>query len=151
LFIGVKNLGKKPPESRYTASIKIINGINHQEAKMIIGHSAQLPAVETRDEIVHRGPVQRRTLIDAKDTGESGVLLVTFGPGARLNFHAHTYEQILYVTEGKGIVATREKEEVVTPGDCIYIPAGEVHWHGATEDSSFSHLAIQRPGIRLAE
>jgi quercetin dioxygenase-like cupin family protein len=118
---------------------------------MIIGHSDKIQAVETSDEIVHKGPVHRKTLVETKDTGGFGVLLVTFGPGARLNFHAHTYEQILYVTEGKGIVATRDKEEVVTPGDCIYIAPGEIHWHGATQDSSFAHLAIQKAGIRLAE
>jgi quercetin dioxygenase-like cupin family protein len=78
-------------------------------------------------------------------------LLVTFGPGARLNFHTHTYEQILYVTEGKGIVATKKEEKTVTPGAVIYIEPGEVHWHGATKDSSFSHIAIQKPGIKLAE
>jgi quercetin dioxygenase-like cupin family protein len=118
---------------------------------MIIASSDQLEAVETRDEIVGQGPVHRKTLIDPGDTGGFGVLLVTFGPGARLNFHAHTYEQILYVTEGKGVVATRTEEATVTPGTCIFIPPGEVHWHGAAEDSSFTHLAIQKPGIRLAE
>jgi len=90
-------------------------------------------------------------LIDAKETGGFSVLLVTFSPGARLNFHTHTFEQILYVTEGKGIVATRKMEKIVTPGEVIFIAPGEVHWHGATKDSSFSHIAIQKPGIKLAQ
>ena len=90
-------------------------------------------------------------MIDAKDTGGFGILLVTFNPGARLNFHTHTFEQILYVTEGKGIVATKQEEQTVTPGTVIFIAPGEVHWHGATEDSSFTHIAIQRPGIQLAQ
>ncbi len=118
---------------------------------MIIVNSENIAAVETRDEIVNKGPVNRKALIDAKDTGGFGILLVTFGPGARLNFHTHTYEQILYVTEGKGIVATKQEERVVTPGAVIFIPPGEVHWHGATGDSSFSHIAIQKPGIQLAQ
>jgi quercetin dioxygenase-like cupin family protein len=118
---------------------------------MIVANSNKVAAVETADEIVHRGPVHRKALIDAKDTGGFSVLLVTFGPGARLNFHTHTFEQILYVTEGRGIVATKEKEQVVTSGEVIYIAPGEVHWHGATKDSSFSHIAIQKPGIKLAE
>ncbi len=117
---------------------------------MITVNSADVEAVPTEDEIVGQGPVYRKTLIDAKDTGGFSVLLVTFGPGARLNFHTHTFEQILYVTEGKGIVATREKERVVTPGEVIYIAPGEVHWHGATADASFAHIAIQKPGIQLA-
>ncbi|HUT67301.1 MAG TPA: cupin domain-containing protein [Dehalococcoidales bacterium] len=118
---------------------------------MIVVNSDNIEATETRDEIVGRGPVYRKGLIDAKDTGGFGILLVTFGPGARLNFHTHTFEQILYVTEGKGIVATEEEEQVVTPGAVIFIPPGEVHWHGATGDSSFSHIAIQKPGIKLAQ
>lgn len=118
---------------------------------MIFVNSSDIKAVPTDDEIVGRGPVQRKELISAKDTGGFSVLLVTFGPGAKLNFHTHTYEQILYVTEGKGIVATKEVEKTVTPGAVIYIEPGEIHWHGATEDSSFSHIAIQKPGIKLAE
>jgi len=118
---------------------------------MIVVNSDNVESVPTRDEIVGSGPVSRKALIDAEDTGGYGILLVTFGPGARLNFHTHTYEQILYVTEGKGIVATKDEEKVVTPGAVIFIAPGEVHWHGATDDSSFTHLAIQKPGIKLAE
>lgn len=118
---------------------------------MIVVNSTKVEAVPTKDEIVGKGPVYRKALIDAKDTGGFSVLLVTFGPGAKLNFHTHTYEQILYVTEGKGIVATKQKEHTVTPGDVIYIAPGEVHWHGATKDASFSHIAIQKPGIKLAQ
>jgi len=118
---------------------------------MIIARSDKVAAVVTSDEIVGKGPVHRKNLIDTKDTGGFGVLLVTFGPGARLNFHTHTFEQILYVTEGKGVVATHDKEATVGPGDCIYIQPGEAHWHGAAKDSSFTHLAIQKPGIKLAK
>ncbi len=118
---------------------------------MIVVNSNDIKAVETKDEIVGQGPVNRKELIGVKETGGFGALLVTFNPGARLNFHTHASEQILYVTEGKGIVATKEKEYIVTPGSTIYIAPGEVHWHGATQDSSFTHLAIQKIGIKLAE
>ena len=118
---------------------------------MIVMNHNDVKAEETSDEIVGKGPVHRKTLIDAGDTGGFGALLVTFAPGAKLNFHTHTCEQILYVTEGKGIVATRDEEVVITPGSTVYIAPGEVHWHGATDDSSMSHIAIQKPGIALAE
>jgi quercetin dioxygenase-like cupin family protein len=118
---------------------------------MIVVNSENVTAEETKDEIVRKGPVYRKALIDAKDTGGFGVLLVTFGPDARLNFHAHTYEQILYVTEGRGIVATKSKEYTVTPGTTVFIPPGEVHWHGAVKDAPFAHIAIQKPGIKLAQ
>ncbi len=121
---------------------------------MIVVNSNDVDTVElneTNDQIVGKGPVIRKELISTKDTGGFGVLLVTFKPGARLNFHTHTYEQILYVTEGKGIVATKSKKYTVTPGAIVYIEPGEIHWHGAAEDSSFSHICIQKPGIKLAK
>ncbi|MFH1647382.1 MAG: cupin domain-containing protein [Chloroflexota bacterium] len=117
---------------------------------MIVVNSESVKSEETSDEIVGRGPVYRKALIDPKATGGPGVLLVTFGKGARLNFHVHDYEQILYVTEGKGIVATRDKEYVITPGATVFIAPGEDHWHGATADTSMTHLAIQKPGIKLS-
>jgi quercetin dioxygenase-like cupin family protein len=118
---------------------------------MIVIDSGNVEAEETRDEIVAKGEVHRKALIDSGDTGGFGILLVTFSPGARLNFHTHTYEQILYVTEGKGVVATHDEEKIVTPGTVIYIEPGEAHWHGATDDSPFAHIAIQKPGIKLAQ
>jgi len=118
---------------------------------MIISNAENLTAVETVDEIVGQRPVYRKELMSAEATGAGNVLLVTFEPGARLNFHTHDYEQYLIITDGEGIVATREEERIVRPGDVVFIAPGEVHWHGATANSSFTHLCIQRPGIRLAE
>jgi quercetin dioxygenase-like cupin family protein len=118
---------------------------------MIVVSPDDVATVETKDEIVGKGPVWRKELVSSAATGGAGILLVTFEPGARLNFHAHDYEQILIVTEGTGIVATHDEERRLKPGDVAFIAPGEVHWHGATEDGSFSHVCIQKPGIRLAE
>lgn len=67
---------------------------------------------------------------------------VTFRPGERTKFHTHDGIQILYVTDGEGVVATRDDQEIVSEGDLIMFPPGEEHWHGTSEDgdSSFSHL-----------
>ena len=116
---------------------------------MIINNAANVTAEQTSDDIVGRGPVYRKELMSAAATGGHGILLVTFEPGARLNFHIHDYEQILVVTEGTGIVATRDEERVVTTGDVVYIAPGENHWHGATQDSRFSHIAMNWRGTRL--
>lgn len=75
-------------------------------------------------------------------TGKIQIVNVQFAPGARNKFHTHSRAQILYVTEGKGIIATRDKQQIVEPGTTIFIPAGEEHWHGASNDSSFAHLSI---------
>ena len=56
-------------------------------------------------------------------------------------------EDLLVVTAGKGIVATESERRVVNPGDVIFIPAGEKHWHGAAEDSTFSHIYVSKKGI----
>ena len=54
------------------------------------------------------------------------------------------------MTEGRG-VASKEKEYVIIPGCVVHIPAGENHGHGATGESSMTHLNIQKAGIHLAE
>lgn len=103
------------------------------------------------DVIVGRAPVSGRRLLSTDQADGWAASLTTFGIGGRLNWHTHDSEQILLITEGRGIVATKEKEYVVTPGSIVYIPAGENHWHGACDDSSMTHLNVQRAGIHLAE
>ena len=94
---------------------------------------------------IFKGKVSIQSLIGEKND-ELRVIMVNFSPGAVNVFHSHTFDQILYVTEGTGIVATEKEEVTVTPGTIIFIPAGEKHWHGATQDSAFSHIAIMPPG-----
>jgi len=120
---------------------------------MIVINSSDVEAVANKegDPMVAKGPVYMRRLIDPNMAGGSSVLLVTFGRGARLNFHTHTAEQFLYITEGKGIIATEKEEQVVTPGTLVIIPPGEVHWHGATEDSSFTHFAMCRGETKVTQ
>jgi len=88
------------------------------------------------------GPVTRQILLP--DSKEFNINVVNFGKGVRNKFHAHDSEQILVVTAGKGIIATETEERVITPGDVVIIPAGEKHWHGATKDSSMSHIYVSR-------
>lgn len=89
------------------------------------------------------GKIYSQFVINEKHGAEKiHIGMIKFAPGARNKFHTHNTEQILFVTEGKGIVATQDKEYVVTPGMVIFVPPGEVHWHGATKDSPFTHLAV---------
>ena len=85
------------------------------------------------------------------DSQEYDIKKVNFGRGVRLKLHAHDSEQILIVTTGKGIVATQQEKRVVVPGDVIFIPAGEKHWHGAMSDSEFSHIFIYRRGSKYTQ
>lgn len=104
---------------------------------------ANAPSADTQGGIFTGGTVNTRTLIDS-DMGalETRAAIVTFAPGARTKMHTHDHEQILYILTGEGIVANEEKEYVATPGKIFLIPAGERHWHGATAQSSFSHLYV---------
>ena len=71
------------------------------------------------------------------------VALVRFTPGARSNWHRHAVGQTLHVTEGVGLVGTRDGSVVrVRAGDTVICPPGEEHWHGAAADTFMSHLAM---------
>ncbi|RJQ49009.1 MAG: cupin domain-containing protein [Desulfobacteraceae bacterium] len=76
--------------------------------------------------------------------GDFNMSVINFGRGVRNKFHVHQSDQILIVTAGKGIVATEKEQRVVSTGDVILFPKGEKHWHGATEDSEFSHIYITK-------
>lgn len=107
--------------------------------KIIEGKKAE---VEKRSGGVFIGTMETMLLIDGGDSKEFRANIVTFHPGTRNKFHIHDHEQILFVTHGKGIVATEKEERTVTVGDIILIPAGENHWHGTAKDSAFSHLYV---------
>ncbi len=95
------------------------------------------------DPLFFGGKVTLQNVIEENHQGSKiQLILVNFEPGARNKLHSHDSEQILIVTQGKGIVATKDNEFTVTPGMVAYIPPGEQHWHGATQDSSFSHISI---------
>ena len=83
--------------------------------------------------------------------GNFNMAVVNFGKGVRNKFHTHESDQILIVTAGKGIVATEHEQREVTVGDVILFPTGEKHWHGATEDSVFSHIYISRTGQKTTQ
>ena len=78
--------------------------------------------------------------------GDYNMSIVNFGRGVRNKFHIHESDQVLIITAGKGIVATEQEQRVVSVGDIIFFPAGEKHWHGATDDSEFSHIYIIKAG-----
>ncbi|WP_028401558.1 (R)-mandelonitrile lyase [Ectobacillus panaciterrae] len=68
---------------------------------------------------------------------------VTFEPGARNNWHTHPGGQILLVTRGKGYYQEEGKPvQVLHEGDVVKIDPDVKHWHGATPDSWFTHIAI---------
>jgi len=92
-----------------------------------------------------------QSIIDTDLSKNFLITQVNFGRGVRNKFHKHSTEQVLIVTEGKGIVATEKEEITVSVGDIIYIPKGEKHWHGAAKGSTFSHIYVWPPNSKLTQ
>ena len=69
---------------------------------------------------------------------------VTFEPGARTAWHTHPLGQRLIVTAGCGLAQRwGGPVEQIRPGDLVWFPPGEKHWHGATPTTAMTHIAIQ--------
>jgi quercetin dioxygenase-like cupin family protein len=69
---------------------------------------------------------------------------VTFEPGARTAWHTHALGQTLIVTAGCGRAQRwGGPVEEIRPGDVVWFPPGEKHWHGAAPTTAMTHIAIQ--------
>jgi len=90
------------------------------------------------------GSVRVDPLMQAPDPARVAGASVTFEPGARTAWHTHPLGQTLIVTSGRGWVQVwGGRVEEVHPGDVVWFPPGEKHWHGATPTTAMTHIAIQ--------
>lgn len=90
------------------------------------------------------GTVRIDPLFSAAEPARTGGALVTFEPGARTAWHTHPLGQTLIVTAGCGRVQREGGPvEEIRPGDVVWFPSGERHWHGAGPTTAMSHIAIQ--------
>jgi quercetin dioxygenase-like cupin family protein len=90
------------------------------------------------------GSVRIDRLFQADDPARVQGASVTFEPGARTAWHTHPLGQTLIITSGCGWVqAEGSPVEEVRPGDVVWFPPKVKHWHGATETTAMSHIAIQ--------
>jgi quercetin dioxygenase-like cupin family protein len=70
--------------------------------------------------------------------------IVTFEPGARTAWHTHPLGQTLIVTAGCGWAQRwGGPVEEIRPGDVVWFPSGEKHWHGAAATTAMTHIAVQ--------
>ena len=90
------------------------------------------------------GSVRIDSLFQANDPARAAGASVTFEPGARTAWHIHPLGQTLIVMTGCGLAQRWDGPvEEIRPGDIIWFPPGEKHWHGATSTVSMTHIAIQ--------
>lgn len=104
------------------------------------GASPSLPSDPAR----YTGEVWTDDLADGAPPHRTHVARVSFSPGARTAWHTYPFGQILHVISGIGLVCRAAEHPILlTAGDTIAIAPGERHWHGATLEHAFVHLAIQ--------
>jgi quercetin dioxygenase-like cupin family protein len=90
------------------------------------------------------GAVRIDPLFQAPDPARVAGASVTFEPGARTAWHTHPLGQTLIVTFGVGRVQRWGGTiEEIRPGDVVWFPPGEKHWHGASAATAMTHIAIQ--------
>ncbi len=104
--------------------------------------------VEPADKGRFTGDVSRSDVLPRRQPAGLQGNVFSYAPGARSHWHVHEGEQALVVVSGTGLVqwAGLETPRRVRAGDWVHVTPGVPHWHGATEDSDFSHLAVTASG-----
>ena len=110
---------------------------------MEIKRSGSQPSVKGAAEYF-TGTVRVDPLFNPSTPARAFGASVTFEPGARTAWHTHPLGQTLIVTAGCGRAQRWGGPiEEIRPGDVVWIPPGEKHWHGATPTTAMAHIAIQ--------
>jgi quercetin dioxygenase-like cupin family protein len=111
--------------------------------------SVEISADETRPATegstdTFTGQVSVKPLFNPNAVRNTGAAEVTFTPGARTAWHTHPAGQTLIVTTGTGWIQQWDGQRLsINPGDVIWTPPGVKHWHGATDTTAMTHIAIQ--------
>ncbi|MGO4126830.1 cupin domain-containing protein [Inquilinus sp. YAF38] len=89
------------------------------------------------------GTVRIASRFQRTDPARVGGAIVSFEAGARTAWHTHPLGQTLIVTAGQGWIQREGGPvEEIRPGDVVWIPPGEKHWHGATATTAMTHVAV---------
>lgn len=89
------------------------------------------------------GQVRMDMEFNAEAPARVGGVTVTFEPGARTAWHTHPLGQTVIVTSGLGWARLEGEERMeIRPGDIVWFPPGVRHWHGATDQTAMTHIAI---------
>jgi quercetin dioxygenase-like cupin family protein len=89
------------------------------------------------------GTVRIDSPFQGSDPARASGAIVTFEPGARTAWHTHPLGQTLIVTAGcRRVQREGGPIETIHPGDIVWFPPGEKHWHGAAPTTAMTHIAI---------
>ena len=90
------------------------------------------------------GTVWQDPIVETPEPAHLRAVRVSFEPGARTAWHTHPLGQTLHVLSGIGRVqALGGRVREIRPGDTVWIPPHEKHWHGAAPDHGMVHIAMQ--------
>ncbi len=110
---------------------------------MKLFHPAQ---AETRKGTTFTGETTLTEMVVPQQPGGVRITLVRFEDGSVTHWHTHPGEQVLYVLEGECRVGNETEELVARPGDVVYTPPNEKHWHGAAPGTRMVHISITTGG-----
>ncbi|HUR02217.1 MAG TPA: AraC family ligand binding domain-containing protein [Nonomuraea sp.] len=96
------------------------------------------------------GHVETQDLV-GEEAAHLRMAAITFRDGARTRLHHHSFDQVLLITDGKGILASEAHQNHVSPGDVVFVPTGERHWHGAEPGASMTHVSITEVGETIID
>jgi quercetin dioxygenase-like cupin family protein len=109
---------------------------------MEVKRNGSQPSVRGAEEYF-TGSVRIDTPFQGSAPARAAGAVVTFEPGARSAWHWHPLGQTLIVTSGCGWVQSEGGPKVeIRPGDVVWCPPNERHWHGATPTTAMTHVAI---------
>ena len=122
-----------------------------EEEGAMSGQDARLVVTRAESQASRPGPAENFTgtvrveqAFQAAAPGRVWGAKVTFEAGARTAWHSHPLGQTLIVTSGVGRVQRwGDPIDEIRPGDVVWFPPGEKHWHGATATTAMTHIAIQ--------
>jgi 4-carboxymuconolactone decarboxylase len=135
LFVSAAPLHGQPPGG---SAVTTAPG---EEAIVVTRREAQASRQGPADNFT--GSVRVDQQFQASAPGRASGARATFEPGARTAWHSHPLGQTLVVTSGVGRVQRwGDPVDEIRPGDVVWIPPGQKHWHGASPTIGMSHLAI---------
>jgi mannose-6-phosphate isomerase-like protein (cupin superfamily) len=67
-------------------------------------------------------------------------------PPGRAPFHSHTYDEVVLVLAGEGVLHMGDEDRPLAPGSCLHLAPGTPHCLENTGQSTLRVLGVFHPG-----